>query len=308
LSLKKKFLQSNNHPITLPILKEKEITLNLKREDLIHPFISGNKYRKLKYNLIEACKTEHKTVLTFGGAFSNHIAATSFAASAKGLKSIGIIRGEELKEKWQENLTLKRAHESGMRFKFVSREAYRKKNESFFIFQLKEEFGGFYLIPEGGTNMLAIKGCEEILKPQDKEFDVVATCVGTGGTIAGLINSSFINQKVLGFPALKGGFLNPEIIQVVNNRRWELVHNYHFGGYGKITIELINFINDFKHQTNIALDPVYTGKMVFGLLDMVKHNIFTPGTKILAIHTGGLQGIAGMNRVLKKKNLPLLDI
>ena len=301
-------MTSTNQEVQLPILKEKQVTLFLKREDLIHPYISGNKYRKLKYNLLEAEQQGLETVLTFGGAFSNHIAATAYAASEKGFKSIGIIRGEELEEKWMQNPTLNRAYANGMRFKFVSRERYRSKNERGFLSDLKKEFGDFHLIPEGGTNALAVKGCEEILSQTDADFDIITTCVGTGGTIAGLINSSKQHQHVIGFPALKGDFLEQEIEKMVNNRRWSLLLDYHFGGYGKITEALIRFINDFKKRTGIPLDPIYTGKMLYGLLDRVKHDTFVPGTKILAVHTGGLQGIDGMNSVLKKKKLPLLDI
>ena len=301
-------MTSTNQEVQLPILKEKQVTLFLKREDLIHPYISGNKYRKLKYNLFEAEQLGLETVLTFGGAFSNHIAATAYAASEKGFKSIGIIRGEELEEKWMQNPTLNRAYANGMRFKFVSRERYRSKNERGFLSDLKKEFGDFQLIPEGGTNALAVKGCEEILSQTDADFDIITTCVGTGGTIAGLINSSKQHQHVIGFPALKGDFLEQEIEKMVNNRRWSLLLDYHFGGYGKITEALIRFINDFKKRTGIPLDPIYTGKMLYGLLDRVKHDTFVPGTKILAVHTGGLQGIDGMNSVLKKKKLPLLDI
>ncbi|MGB3146105.1 MAG: pyridoxal-phosphate dependent enzyme [Maribacter sp.] len=299
---------STNQEVQLSFLKDKQITLFVKREDLIHPYISGNKYRKLKYNLIEAEKKGFETVLTFGGAYSNHIAATAFAASEKGFKSIGIIRGEELKEKWAQNPTLKKAHADGMLFRFVSREMYRKKSESSFLSDLEIEFGEYYLIPEGGTNTLAVKGCEEILTKADEDFDIVATCVGTGGTIAGLINSIEQHQQVIGFPALKGDFLQQDIEEMVDNKRWSLNSDYHFGGYGKITEELVLFINDFKKRTDIPLDPIYSGKMLYGLLDMVKHDTFAPRTKILAVHTGGLQGIEGMNSVLKKKKLPLLDI
>jgi 1-aminocyclopropane-1-carboxylate deaminase len=301
-------LQSKNQPVQLSLLRHKQVSLSIKREDLLHPFISGNKYRKLKYNLLEAKKMGYLTILTFGGAYSNHIAATAFAANEKGFKSIGVIRGDELKDTWHQNPTLQRAHEQGMVFKFVNRETYRKKEEPLSLLALRNEFGDFYLLPEGGTNRLAIKGCEEIITKEDEQFDFVCTCVGTGGTVSGLVNSSFGHQEVLGFSALKGDFLRDDIRKMTKNERWKLISNYHFGGYGKITQELVEFINNFREQTNVPLDPIYTGKMLFGLLDMVKHDTFARGTKILAIHTGGLQGIHGMNSVLKKKNLPLLDI
>jgi len=275
---------------------------------LLHPFISGNKYRKLKYNLLAAKEQNYYTLLTFGGAYSNHIAALAFAGKERGMKTIGIIRGEELQDNWQGNPTLEQAHKNGMLFKFVSRQAYRENESAKFIAQLKQQFGDFYLVPEGGTNALAVKGCEEILVEQDAEFDVICTCVGTGGTVAGLINSSHGYQQVLGFSALKGDFLNETIGKITTKENWRLMTDYHFGGYAKVSLELIQFINQFKTVTGIPLDPIYTGKMLFGLLDMIKNDNFAKGIKILAIHTGGLQGITGMNTVLKKKNLPLLAI
>jgi 1-aminocyclopropane-1-carboxylate deaminase len=301
-------VQTENQQVYLPLLAEKKVSLFIKREDKIHPLISGNKFRKLKYNLKKAKIAQYTTVLTSGGAFSNHILATACAAHENELKSIGIIRGEELTYKWMDNPTLSKARELGMVLKFVSRSDYRNKHSHGFIEKLKSEYGHFYLLPEGGTNDLAIKGCEEILREDDKDFDVVCCSVGTGGTLAGIINSVSLHQKVLGFPALKGDFLMKDISNFVANDQWELQMDYHFGGYGKVSTQLINFINDFKKVTQIPLDPIYTGKMLFGILDLVKKNTFKPGTKLLAIHTGGLQGIAGMNEKLKRKNLALIDL
>lgn len=284
------------------------ISLHIKREDLIHPFVSGNKFRKLKYNLLQA-KAEHQEILlTFGGAFSNHIAAVAFAGKEKGFKTIGIIRGDELKDKISENPTLTFAQSCGMQFEFVSRESYRLKNEIPFLENLKQKFGDFYLIPEGGTNALAIKGCEEILNEKDAEFDYICCSIGTGGTISGIINSVLPHQKVLGFPALKGDFLTDEIRNIVINNNWELLTDYHFGGYGKVNSELIAFINQFFKENNIPLDPIYTGKMVFGVIDLIHRNYFPTQSKILLIHTGGIQGIQGMNMKLRNKQLPTIDI
>ncbi|MEQ5790466.1 1-aminocyclopropane-1-carboxylate deaminase/D-cysteine desulfhydrase [Muricauda sp. NFXS6] len=299
---------TTNQHIDIPLLREKGITLYLKREDTIHPFVSGNKYRKLKYNLLEAKKQGKDTLLTFGGAFSNHIAATAYAGQEQGLKTIGLIRGEELEDKWQNNPTLNMAHEHGMQFHFVSRSDYRLKNELSFLKNLKSQFGDFYLLPEGGTNELAVKGCTEILTEDDATFDYICSAVGTGGTVAGLINASRPHQTVLGFPALKGNFLIEEIRTFAQNQRWQLVTDYHFGGYAKVDQQLIDFINLFKNETGIPLDPIYTGKMLFGIFELVKRDVFSPGSQILAIHTGGLQGIQGMNLILKEKNLPLLDV
>ncbi|WKL47667.1 pyridoxal-phosphate dependent enzyme [Flavobacterium pectinovorum] len=283
-----------------------DISLTIKREDLNHPFISGNKLRKLKYNLLQAKAENKTTLLTFGGAFSNHIAAVAYAGKDQGFKTIGIIRGDELFNKIEENPTLKFAQENGMQFEFVSREDYRNKSENSFIEKLKEKFGDFYLVPEGGTNQLAVKGCEEILTAEDATFNYVCCAVGTGGTISGLINSALPNQKILGFPALKGDFLIDEIRIFAQKDNWELISDYHFGGYGKINLELIEFINAFFEENKVPLDPIYTGKMFFGVIDLISKKYFPPHSKILLIHTGGLQGIDGMNLKLKQKKLPIL--
>ncbi len=298
--------KSVNQKIVLP--EELGIELYIKRDDLIHPDISGNKYRKLKYNLLDAKTEGFETLLTFGGAYSNHISALAYAGKEFGFKTIGIIRGEELFDKIEDNPTLKFAKDCGMQFKFVSRSEYREKTTKLFIDNLNKEFGKFYLVPEGGTNDLAIKGCEEILSKTDSNFDYICCPVGTGGTISGLINSSKPCQQVLGFPALKGDFLKNEIIKFAKQSNWQLVTDYHFGGYGKVNKELIDFINKFKKDTNIPLDPVYTGKMMFGIFDLIEKGFFPEESKILAIHTGGLQGVNGMNIVLKRKKLPTILI
>lgn len=290
----------------IKIINNKGINLHLKREDAIHSFVSGNKYRKLKYNLIEAEKSGFNTLLTFGGAFSNHIAAVASVGQIMGFKTVGVIRGHELKDGVNSNATLSFSQQCGMQFKFISRELYREKTSQCFIENLKAEFGNFYLIPEGGTNSLAIKGCEEILNEADAFYNYICCPVGTGGTLSGLINCSKPSQQVLGFPALKGDFLQQDISKFALKTNWELKTDYHFGGYAKINAELIAFINQFKQEHHISLDPVYTGKMMFGIFDLIEKDYFPKGANILAIHTGGLQGIEGMNAVLQKKNLPLI--
>lgn len=297
--------KSVNQPVKVP--ERYGVALFLKREDKIHPFISGNKYRKLKYNVVEANRLGFNTLLTFGGAYSNHIAAAAYAGKAFGFKTIGVIRGDELREKIKDNPTLSFAASCGMEFKFVSREEFREKHTDFFIEKLKKEFDDFYLLPEGGTNTLAIKGCEEILSEEDFEFNFVCCAVGTGGTISGIINCSQPGQQILGFPALKGSFLKEDISNFVSKNNWDIITAYHFGGYAKINSALIQFINQFKRDNNIQLDPVYTGKMMFGIFDLLEKGVFPKGSKILAIHTGGLQGITGMNRVLKQKKLPIIE-
>jgi len=299
-------ISSRNQQIMLPILEEKQVELFIKREDEIHPFVSGNKFRKLKYNLQEAKNQGYKTLLTFGGAFSNHIIATAVAGKMTSFKTIGIIRGDELATDFQQtildNPTLQKAHENGMMFEFVSRENYRTKTSEEFLQQLTAKFGDFYLIPEGGTNEFAIKGCEEILTAKDSKFDYICCAVGTGGTISGLVNASEKYQKVIGFPALKGDFLRAEIEKYTTKTNWSLQTDFHFGGYAKYNTTLIRFINEFKLKTTVLLDPIYTAKMLYGLLEIIKNDGFQKGAKILAIHTGGLQGIQGVNQQLYQNN------
>lgn len=295
-----------NQPLSIQF--PNAISITVKREDLIHPFVSGNKFRKLKYNLLQAKKEHHTTLLTFGGAYSNHIAAVAYAGKENGFKTIGVIRGDELESKIAENPTLQFAQNCGMEFKFVSRENYRMKQERAFLEELASIYGAFYIIPEGGTNELAVKGCQEIITTQDSQFDYICCSVGTGGTISGIINSALPHQKVLGFPALKGDFLKEEIRIFAQNENWELITDYHFGGYGKINGELISFINQFFRENKIPLDPIYTGKMVFGVMNMIATNYFPSKSKILLIHTGGIQGVEGMNLKLKNKKLPIIDI
>ncbi len=272
----------------------------------MHPHISGNKFRKLKYNLV-AAKAQNKTkLLTFGGAFSNHIVAVAAAGKEFGFETVGLIRGEELATQIEVNPSLKFARDCGMELEFISRENYRQKNDSALLLHWQKKYGDFYLLPEGGTNDLAIKGCEEILSATD-QYDFICCAVGTGGTISGLINSAQPHQKIIGFPALKGDFLQEDIRNFTHNKNWELNTDYHFGGYGKITPELIRFMNDFNAQHQIPLDPIYTGKMVFGVLDLIQKKYFPKGSRILLIHTGGLQGIRGINAILKQKNQPQLD-
>jgi 1-aminocyclopropane-1-carboxylate deaminase len=227
-------LKTKNQNITL---ENQKITLTIKREDLTHPFVSGNKYRKLKYNLLQAKSENKKVLLTFGGAYSNHIAAVAFAGKENNFETIGIIRGDELESKISLNPTLKFAQEKDMKFEFLSREAYKNKNEYSFLENLKSKYGDFYLIPEGGTNQLAVKGCEEILTDDDSEFDYICTCIGTSGTIAGIINSAKSYQKILGFSALKGVVFDEEIHKFAPNKNnWKIINDYHFDGYGKFLL------------------------------------------------------------------------
>jgi 1-aminocyclopropane-1-carboxylate deaminase len=262
-------------------------------------FVSGNKYWKLKYNLKEAKRLEKSTLLTFGGAFSNHIHAVAAAGKLFNFKTIGFIRGEIITPL---NPTLEFAKTQGMELIPMTRQNYRKKNDLDFLNQLQSQFPDAYIIPEGGTNQLAVKGCSEIIEELPNDFDFICCASGTGGTIAGLIIGANNKGKVLGFPALKGNFLTGEITNLIKDynenqySNWELIGDYHFGGYGKHKPPLIDFINNFKKEYDIQLEPLYTGKMMFGIFDMIEKGYFPEGSKIVVIHTGGLQGIAGFNQ------------
>ncbi|MDM1303768.1 1-aminocyclopropane-1-carboxylate deaminase/D-cysteine desulfhydrase [Acinetobacter indicus] len=265
--------------------------ISIKRLDLIHPQISGNKFFKLKYNLLAARQQGFEKVLTFGGGYSNHIAATAFAAHKFGFQSLGMIRGEELAQR-PLNPTLATAQQFGMQLEFISRNAYRQKDQPDFLQHLQQQYPDFYLIPEGGTNALAVQGCREILTAEDAQFDLICCAVGTGGTFAGLIEASQQHQQLLGFSALKGDFLTHEVAQLTTKRNWRILDDYCCGGYAKTTPELIQFIQTFEQRYNIPLEQVYTGKMLRGIFDLIDQDKIGPDQKILLIHTGGLQGRA----------------
>lgn len=289
------------------ITKQNDVELYILREDEIHTTISGNKFRKLKYNLEEFQKRNYDSILTFGGAYSNHISAVAAAGKEFGLKTIGIIRGEEIIDKINENPTLTFAQNCGMELKFISRELYRNKSNPEFLNELKVEFGNVYILPEGGTNELAVKGCEEALGNHTTDFNFICCPIGTGGTIAGIINSSENHQKIIGFPSLKEAeFLKNEIKNFSSRSNWELISDFHFGGYAKVNNELLDFINEFKRRFDVNLEPIYTGKMFLGIFELMKNNYFPKGSRILAVHTGGLQGIDGMNKKLELKNKTII--
>ncbi len=286
--------------ISSNLLVEKEVTILIKRIDLNHNYISGNKLYKLKNNITEAKKKGYKKILTFGGAYSNHIVATAYLGKKEGFNTIGIIRGEK---NLPLNASLQNAYDNEMNLKYINRRDYRLKDTDSFINKLKCEFGNFYLIPEGGTNFLGVKGASEILS-NDNNYNYVCCPVGTGGTIAGIINSSNINQIILGFSALKNTIdVKRNIKLYTKKQNWKLFSRYSCGGYAKISKKLIKFINEFNINCGVPLDVIYTGKMMMGLFDMVERDFFKPKSKILVVHTGGLQGNKGMNQRLKL-NLP----
>ena len=267
----------------------RDISVTIRRLDLVHPQISGNKFFKLKYNFLEAQRQGYQHILSFGGAYSNHIAATAFAAQHFGFKSVGIIRGEELAHRAL-NPTLATAQKFGMQLHFVSREQYRRKHEADYLLELGQKFPRHFVIPEGGTNALAIQGCQEILKEDDTQFDVICCAAGTGGTITGLIEASQAHQQVLGFSALKGSFLKDEVARLTSKTNWNILDDYCCGGYAKTSPELMQFIQDFESRFSIPLEQVYTAKMLMGILDLIDKNYFPNGSRLLVIHSGGLQG------------------
>jgi len=285
------------------LLTNHQLLLYLKRDDQVHPTIIGNKWRKLKYNLERAKDLKNNTLLTFGGAFSNHIHAVAAAGKVFGFQTIGIIRGERIEPL---NPTLQFAEAQGMQLEFVDRTTYRQKTSLTYLQTLKEKYGAVYIIPEGGTNKYALKGCTEIVEEIEQQLpefpDYICTSCGTGGTMAGIIQGAKKTTQVLGFASLKGDFLTKEVDNLLTRNvistkaEWSINSNYHFGGYAKFDATLIDFINQFKQQHQIQLDPIYTGKMMYGIFDLIEKGYFPRGSSIVAIHTGGLQGIVGFNQ------------
>ncbi|MDO4225515.1 MAG: pyridoxal-phosphate dependent enzyme [Bergeyella zoohelcum] len=296
--------------IKIPIqeipLGKKNIRLFIKREDLIHQEISGNKYWKLFHNVNQylSQNKENQLLITFGGAYSNHILALSAFGKMAGIPTLGIIRGDELVDKWQDNPTLKEAFQNGMQFRFVTRIEYRDKVK--ITSELEEEFANALVIPEGGTNALAVEGVKNMLNTDTQIFDYLCTAVGTGGTIAGLSKFAEPHQKVLGFKVADDKSLENNVLCFSKNKNFTLFEAS-FGGYGKISEENIRFINAFYEANQLPLDPIYTGKMMQVLLQKIDENYFPNGSKILAFHTGGLQGIKGANEMLKKQNRELIN-
>ena len=291
------------------------VELFILREDQIHSEISGNKWRKLKYYYDDFLKSGKSKILSFGGAYSNHLAAMSALAREIEVESIALIRGEEPKT----NDTLDYCLKNGMILKSISRENYKLKDSVEFLKNLSVEYPDCYIIPEGGKGVLGIQGCTEIMDNLDKSFDIVCIAAGTGTTATGLIYSSYRKDLEV-YPALKGeGYLAAEIKEyqkdyssylstegrgkVLEPSSYKVIEDYHFGGYGKCPAELVSFMNEFYKETSIPLDPIYTSKLLFGVIDRIKKSFYPKGSKVLAIHTGGLQGIKGMNHRLEKNNL-----
>jgi 1-aminocyclopropane-1-carboxylate deaminase len=266
------------------------VRLLLKRDDLINPDVPGNKWRKLKYNLAEAERSGHRTLLTFGGAYSNHIRATAAAGERFGFSTIGVIRGEE---HLPLNDSLAYAVRHGMRLTYLDRGTYRQQHDPAVIARLRQAFGRFYLVPEGGSNGLGVRGCAEISTEVPDDFDVICCPCGTGGTLAGIALRLPSGQRALGFSVLKnGGFLVDEVIRLQREAAgrevgcWDIELGYHFGGYAKTTPELTAFIADFQRRHGLALDRVYVAKMMYGIIDLSRSGFFASGSTVIAVITG----------------------
>lgn len=278
------------------------IRLYIKRDDLLQPTgderFCGNKVRKLQYNLPAARSAGFERLLTFGGAFSNHIAAVAAAGRFYGFSTIGVIRGEAHAVL---NPSLQQAQEDGMLLYYIDRESYRLKNTEAMLAPLRHQFGPFYLIPEGGTNELALRGAAGIiseLKEQMEQLpDYICAACGTGGTLAGMIRGSLGQSHLLGIPALKGNFMQQEINRLLGPeaeaQNWSVHNEYHFGGYAKFPPELRRFVDAFREEYGIMPDPVYTAKLFYAVLDLINRGFFAAGTSILMLHSGGLQGWKG---------------
>ena len=303
--VKMKLLEHKIPIVEIPI--ESKVRLFIKREDLTHPEISGNKYWKMFYNVKKYLEKEvaERKIITFGGAFSNHIAAAAALGNEFGIKTLGVIRGNELEDSWQENPTLFSAHQNGMSFRFVTRETYRYKEKM--MKELQTEFPESLVVPEGGTNENAVEGIQYMLTDETNDFDYICSAVGTGGTVSGLSKFAQPHQKIIGFKAVKDNSLENKIKNLSKKDNFTLI-DASDGGFGKITDENVRFINEFYQYFGIVLEPVYTGKMLRKIFESIDEGYFPENSKILAFHTGGVQGIAGANEMLKKKNRNLIKV
>lgn len=290
-------LQEIHHPL----LKKYHVELFIKREDLIHPLISGNKWHKLKYNLEVARAQGFSRVLSFGGAYSNHLHALGWAGQKFGFETIGVIRGELIEPL---NPTLADVTGWGMKLHALTRSDYRRRHDAAFVAELSNRYQPCYVIPEGGANALALKGCGEIVADINRQlpaYDFLCVPCGTGATLAGLATTLQADVRLLGFSALKGyPQLSDDISRMLSDQgaateaNWQIIDGFHCGGFGKITAELVHFMSAWQRQTAIPLDPLYTGKMLLGLFELLEGGCFKAGSRIVAVHTGGLQGSRGL--------------
>ncbi|MCO4800316.1 MAG: pyridoxal-phosphate dependent enzyme [Colwelliaceae bacterium] len=306
---KPSILQKLNHPL----FEQYNLNVQIKRDDLIDPIISGNKWRKLKYNLQHVQAMGFKGVISFGGAYSNHIHALSYACNKNQLNSIGIIRGEA---DYANNYTLSQAAKWGMNLQFVNRVTYRQRNEKKYLQEITKQYPDYFIIPEGGSNALALEGVVEICDElsHQTQYDTLMTPVGSAGTISGLISGDKNQHKILGIAILKQqGYLEEEINNLLITRdnklanNWKVLNNYHDGGYARFTVESIKELQEFAAHTGVPFEPIYSGKMILALLDLIKSGYFPKNHRIVLLHTGGLQGLGGLieQKKLNKDEWPL---
>ncbi|MDZ8136734.1 MAG: pyridoxal-phosphate dependent enzyme [Nostoc sp. DedQUE04] len=295
--------------INSEIARHAGVELYVLRLDLMHPWVNGNKWFKLKYNLLEAKKKNFTTLLTFGGAYSNHIYATAAAGNLFGFRTIGVIRGEE---RLPLNATLSFAVQQDMQLVYLNREMYRQRNTPALEEYLRQSFGEVFIIPEGGSNLNGVRGCTEII--DRAAFNHICVACGTATTLAGIALSLHERQRAIAFPVLKNGaFLAQEIESLLTNylasdlpspynspASWELICDYHFGGYAKVNDELLLFSQQFTQEHGVPLDYVYTAKMFYGVMDLLQQGFFSKGDRLLLVHTGGLQGNIGMEEKLQR--------
>jgi len=290
--------ESRLQKIGHPLFEKYQLTVSIKRDDCIHPIISGNKWRKLKFNLHYAKAQQYTGVLSFGGSFSNHIHALAYACQQQNLKSVAIIRGEK---EYASNFTLTMAQKWGMELNFVDRKTYRLRENKDYIAELQLAYPDYLIVPEGGSNALALTGVGEIITELNHqcEFDTLLTPVGSGGTLAGLIKADKNQHNLLGISVLKqDGYLKSQVNNLLghssNYSNWQVLPEFHCGGYAKFSNEDVQKILCFNQQTGFIFEPVYSGKMILALLTLIEQGYFPSGHRIVLLHTGGLQGLGGL--------------
>jgi 1-aminocyclopropane-1-carboxylate deaminase len=276
--------------LNFSLFAERKLNAFVLRVDRVDTFISGNKWFKLKYNLEEFRRLKKEVLITFGGAFSNHIVATAAAGKKNGIKTIGIIRGDELNEDSNERLRF--AADSGMKLFFVSRDRYKllriNNDELYDLLDVNQT--STYILPEGGSNTLAVKGCEEIVSMIDIDFDYICCACGTGATLAGIVNGINQHQTAIGISVLNGkAFLEKTVRSYCGEKNnFRIIHDYHFGGYANTTRELEIFCSGFSAETGIDVEPVYTGKLFYAIQNLAEKNFFEAGKTIVIVHSGGI--------------------
>jgi len=285
------------------VARQAGVSIYVKRDDLLHPEFGGNKWRKLKYNLQACCQQQASGILTFGGAYSNHLLATAAAGAASGIPTIGIVRGEPASA---DNPTLRRASALGMQLQWVDRATYRQRHSATYWQDLRARYGEVYIVPEGGSNVRALAGVAELvveMRAQLPRFDVICCPVGSGGTLAGIVGALAGAETAMGISVLRGAdYLVREVERLLGvpdlRGRWQINDTYHCGGYARVTRDLVRFCDDFAAHHGIPLEPIYSGKMMYGIFDLISRRRWPPETVLVALHTGGLQGLAGMENRL----------